>query len=45
MRKQNIVKLSEGDRADLEEMVKKGKHGSRLIRRAHSLFLSDVEKN
>lgn len=44
MRKQNIVKLSEGERADLEEIVKKGKHGARLIRRAHTLLLSAVGK-
>jgi transposase len=41
MRKQHIVKLSEGERADLEELVKKGKHGARMIRRAHTLLLSD----
>jgi len=44
MRKQNVVKLSETERTELEGLVTKGKAGARVIRRAHSLLLSDTGK-
>ncbi len=41
MRKQNVVQLSESERAELESVVTKGKAGARIIRRSHTLLLSD----
>src|SRR5258708_36887991 len=41
MQKKNVVQLSESERAELESIVTKGKAGARIIRRAHSLLLSD----
>ncbi len=44
MRKPNVVKLRERERAELESLVTKGKAGARLIRRAHTLLMSDGGK-
>lgn len=44
MRKQNVVQLSDSERKELESIVTKGKAGARLIRRAHTLLLSDEGK-
>lgn len=44
MRKQNVVELTETERAELEATVTKGKAGARIIRRAHTLLLSDAGK-
>ena len=44
MRKQNVVQLSESERPELESVVTKGKAGARLIRRGHTLLLSDEGK-
>lgn len=44
MRKQNVVQLSESGRTELESIVTKGKAGARLIRRAHTILLSDDGK-
>ena len=41
MRKQNVVKLSEDERTELETIVTKGKTGARTIRRGHTLLLSN----
>ena len=41
MQKKNVVQLSEAERAELEAMVTKGKAGARIIRRAHTLLLSE----
>jgi transposase len=44
MRKQHVVQLSEAERTELERVVTKGKAGARVIRRAHTLLLSDEGK-
>ena len=44
MRKQHVVELSETERSELEGIVTKGKAGARIIRRAHTLLLSDKGK-
>ena len=41
MQKKNVVQLNETERAELESIVTKGKAGARIIRRAHSLLLSN----
>ena len=41
MQKKHVVQLSETERAELENMVTKGKAGARIIRRAHTLLLSN----
>lgn len=41
MRKENVVQLSESERAELERVVTKGKAGARIIRRGHTVLLSD----
>lgn len=44
MRKQNVVQLSESEQLELENIVTKGKAGARLIRRAHTILLSNEGK-
>ncbi len=41
MQKKNVVQLSETEREELERIVTTGKAGARIIRRAHTLLLSD----
>lgn len=42
--KKYIVKLSRKERTQLQTITKKGKHGSRVIKRAMTLLKSDAEK-
>lgn len=41
MNKRYVVKLEESEREQLLEIVKKGKHSSRKVRRAQALLLAD----
>ncbi len=41
MKKKYIVELEEIEREQLRELVQKGKHSSREVRRAHTLLLAD----
>jgi hypothetical protein len=43
-KKQYGVQLSTEDRADLSEIIEKGKHSAREIRRAQSLLLADEQR-
>jgi transposase len=43
-RKENPVHLSEADREFLKQVVKGGKEGSRVIRRAYTLLMADEQK-
>jgi transposase len=45
MQKKNVVELSENERAELESLVTKGKAGARIIRRAHTLLMSDAGRS
>jgi transposase len=43
-KKEHIIELSEMDRLELEDMVRKGTHKARVIRRAQTLLWSDAGK-
>lgn len=43
-KKEHIIELSEIDRMELEDIVRKGKHKARVMRRAQTLLWSDAGK-
>lgn len=43
-KKEHIIALSEIDRLELQDIVRKGKHKARVIRRAQTLLWSDAGK-
>lgn len=43
-RKQHVIQLSAIDRLELEDIVRKGRHKARVIRRAQTLLWSDAGK-
>ncbi len=43
-KKEHIIQLSEIDRMELEDIVRKGTHKARVIRRAQTLLWSDAGK-
>ena len=43
-KKDHIIELSEIDRIELQDIVRKGKHKARIMRRAQTLLWSDVGK-
>jgi transposase len=43
-KKKNIIQLSEIERMELQEIISKGKHKARVIRRAQTLLWSDGGK-
>lgn len=43
-KKQHIIQLSEIERMELQDIVRKGKHKARVMRRAQTLLWSDEDK-
>ena len=44
-KKQHVIKLSDGERMELEAIVRSGRHKARTMRRAQTLLWSDEGKS